>query len=307
MGMTLIFIVLLAYCMAFVPNFTRPQNLVGLLLSVTTVGLISCTMLFCLAAGDFDLSVGSTAALAGVLAAMEMNKTGSMAMAIAVAIGAGALIGLVNGFVIAKIGINALITTLASMQIVRGIALITTNGSSIGVGSDSFASLGGSRYFGVPLPIFLMLGAFVVFGLLLNFTTYGRNTLAIGGNQESARLAGIRVPRVKIWIFMLQGAMAAFAGVILASRVSSGQPNTQVGLELQVISACVLGGVSLTGGVGTISGVVTGVLIMGVVQNALNLENVTPFVQNVITGAILLLAVMLDRLKVSARRKLQSG
>ncbi len=302
MGMSLIFLVLVVLCVFFVPKFTSVQNLTGLLLSVTTVGLISCTMLFCLAGGDFDLSIGSTAALGGVLAAMTVNKTGNVWLSVLAALASGAAVGFLNGIVIAKVGINALITTLATMQIVRGAGQIITDGTSIGVGSDSFAALGGSHYFGVPVPIFMMIVGFVVFGFLLNHTVFGRNTLAIGGNPESATLAGIRVPRTKILIFTLQGMMAACAGLVLASRVSSGQPNTQVGLELQVISACVLGGVSLTGGVGTISGVVIGVLIMGSVQDALSLLNVTPFYQNVITGIILLVAVMLDRLKVRARR-----
>jgi L-arabinose transport system permease protein len=142
-----------------------------------------------------------------------------------------------------------------------------------------------------------MVACFVVFGILLNRTIFGRNTLAIGGNAEAARLAGIDVTRTKIIIFTLQGLMAGFAGVILASRMTSGQPATAQGLELQVISACVLGGVSLTGGVGTITGVIVGVLIMGTVQNAMNLLNVPPFYQYVASGSILLAAVLFDRLK----------
>ena len=134
----------------------------------------------------------------------------------------------------------------------------------------------------------------------MNRTIFGRNTLAIGGNAEAARLAGIGVARTKIIIFTLQGMMAGFAGVILASRMTSGQPATAQGLELQVISACVLGGVSLTGGVGTITGVIVGVLIMGTVQNAMNLLNIAPFYQYVASGSILLAAVLFDRLKQRA-------
>jgi L-arabinose transport system permease protein len=140
-------------------------------------------------------------------------------------------------------------------------------------------------------------GCFVVFGVLLNMTTFGRNTLAIGGNKEAARLSGIDVDVTKIVIFAVQGLIAAFAGVILASRMTSGQPTASNGFELDVISACVLGGVSLSGGVGTILGTIVGVLIMGTVQNALNLLNVPTFYQYVVRGAILLLAVLFDRLK----------
>ncbi|MEO7454310.1 MAG: L-arabinose ABC transporter permease AraH, partial [Fimbriimonadales bacterium] len=247
--------------------------------------------------GDFDLSVGSTVALAGVIAAIAIRDTGSVAIALASSLGCGTLVGALNGFVIAKIGINALITTLATMQIVRGVALLASNGSSIGLSHESFSTIGLASPLDVQSPIWMTFGMFLVFGVLLNKTTFGRNVLAIGGNQEAARLAGVKVVRTKILVFALQGLVAAFAGVVLASRITSGQPTAAQGLELQVISACVLGGVSLTGGIGTISGTIMGVLIMGIVQNAMNLRNIQPFWQLVVSGAILLAAVMLDRLR----------
>jgi L-arabinose transport system permease protein len=296
-GMLVVFLLVFVGCAIFVPNFFTFVNMKGLALSVTTVGIIACTMLFCLAAGDFDLSVGSVVAMAGVLAAAVVNKTGSVPFGIITAILAGGLVGLVNGFVIAQLGINALITTLATMQIVRGLAFIACDGRPIGVIDDRFFTLGITNVLGVPTPVWIMVGCFVVFGVLLHRTIFGRNTLAVGGNREAAYLAGIRVARLKIVIFTLQGLIAAFAGVILASRMTSGQPNTGQGLELQVISACVLGGVSLTGGVGTMLGVVVGVLIMGTVNNAMNLLNIPPFYQYVASGGILLAAVLLDRLK----------
>ena len=297
-GVFLIFLVIVAAAAFFVPNFASLTNIQGLLLSVTTVGMIACTMLFCLAGGDFDLSVGSMVALAGVIAATVIRDHDSVALALIAALSAGALAGYVNGFVIAKIGINALITTLATMQILRGAAyLLSNDGSSIGVSSESFAKLGSAVPLGIQSPIWMMFLMFLVFGILLNKTTFGRNVLAVGGNAEAAKLAGVKVVRTKILVFTLQGIVAAFAGVILASRVTSGQPTTAEGLELQVISACVLGGVSLTGGIGTIGGTLMGVLIMGIVQNAMNLRNIETFWQMVVSGGILLAAVMLDRLR----------
>ncbi|MDQ2986440.1 MAG: L-arabinose ABC transporter permease AraH [Armatimonadota bacterium] len=301
-GVMLIFAILLLGAGLLVPNFTSSINIKGLLLSVTTVGMISCTMLFCLAGGDFDLSVGSTVAVAGVIVAIFIRDFDSLSLGIAAALGSGAVIGFANGFVIAKIGINALITTLATMQIVRGAALLFSKGSSIGVSDPGFLQIGLASPLGIQSPIWMMFGMFLIFGILLNKTTFGRNTLAIGGNQEAAKLAGVNVVRTKIIVFMLQGLVAAFAGVVLASRISSGQPTTAEGLELQVISACVLGGVSLTGGIGTISGTIFGVLIMGIVQNAMNLKNIEPFWQLVVSGSILLVAVMVDRLRVQASR-----
>lgn len=296
-GMLLVLAILLVIVSVFVPNFFSWVNAKGLLLSVATVGIIACTMLFCLAAGDFDLSVGSVVAMSGVLAAVVVNHTGSVTLGIASGVLAGGVVGLVNGFVIAQLGINALITTLATMQIVRGLALIACDGKPVGVVKEEFFTLGIGSIAGVPVPIWVMLACFLAFGVLLKRTIFGRNTLAIGGNAEAARLAGIRVTRTKIVIFTLQGLIAGFAGVILAARMTSGQPNTAQGLELQVISACVLGGVSLTGGVGTMVGVVVGVLIMGTVNNAMNLKNVPTFYQYVASGGILLAAVLFDRLK----------
>lgn len=296
-GMLLVFLVLFAGVSITVENFFSWVNMMGLALSVATVGIIACTMLFCLASGDFDLSVGSVVAFSGVLAAVLVNQTGSVALGIAGGTLAGGLVGLANGTIIASLGVNALITTLATMQIVRGLSYIVSDGKAIGVREAGFFSLGNSSFLGVPTPIWIMIGCFVVFGLLLNRTTFGRNALAIGGNREAARLAGIAVTRIKITVFLLQGLAAGFAGVILASRMTSGQPTTAQGLELQVISACVLGGVSLTGGVGTMLGVVVGVLIMGTAQNAMNLLNIPPFYQYVASGMILLAAVLLDRLK----------
>jgi L-arabinose transport system permease protein len=296
-GMIAVFFVLFALVSAFVPNFFSWVNLNGLALSVATVGIIACTMLFCLAAGDFDLSVGSVVAFAGVLCAVVINATGSVAAGILSAVAAGALVGLVNGLVIARVGINALITTLATMQVVRGFSYIVSDGKAIGIGEEAFFSLGVSAFLGVPAPVWIMAACFGLFGVLLNNTVFGRYALAIGGNRDAAWLAGIRVANIKVAIFVLQGMIAAFAGVILASRMTSGQPAAGQGLELQVISACVLGGVSLTGGVGSIGGVIVGVLIMGTVQNAMNLLNIQPFYQYVASGLILLAAVILDRIK----------
>jgi L-arabinose transport system permease protein len=180
---------------------------------------------------------------------------------------------------------------------VRGLAYIVSDGKAIGICDEGFFGLGISSLLSIPTPVWIMTICFAVFGILLNQTVFGRNTLAIGGNPEAAHLAGIRVARTKLVIFVMQGLMSGFAGIILAARMTSGQPNAAQGLELQVISACVLGGVSLTGGVATITGVVVGVLIMGMVQNAMNLLNIPPFYQYVASGMILLAAVLFDRFK----------
>lgn len=296
-GMLVVLAILFVGCSLGVENFFSWANMKGLALAVSMTGMVACTMLFCLASGDFDLSIGSVVACAGVVAAVVMNRTGSIALGIVAALGLGALVGVINGFVVAKLKINALITTLATMQIVRGLGFIVSGGSAVGIGHESFFLLGNSAILGIPTPVWITALCFAVFGFILNRTVFGRDTLAVGGNAEAAHLAGIPVERVKIVIFTAQGAMAAFAGIVLASRVTSGQPNTSLGFELEVISACVLGGVSLTGGVGSMTFVIAGVLIMGIVQNAMNLMNVPTFYQYVARGLILLAAVLFDRWK----------
>ena len=296
-GLVVIFLVALVVVSIFVPNFLSQRNIIGLLQAVVTVGLVACTMMLCLATRDFDLSVGSNVAFSGMMAVMISNATGSIPLGILGAAMAGAAVGKFNGVVIAKLGINALITTLATMQIVRGLSLIVSDGRAVGIKDPAFYNIALSKVFGIPTPIIVLVVAFVIFGVILNRTVFGRNTLAIGGNPDAARLAGVKVDWTRIAIFTLQGVMCAVAGVLLASRITSGQPNAALGLELSVISACVLGGVSLAGGRATMTGVVVGVLILGIAENVMNLMNIQAFYQYVVRGAILLFAVLLDNLR----------
>ena len=299
-GLVVIFVLAFAIVALTVPNFLTERNMLGLLQSVVTVGIVACTMMFCLAARDFDLSVGSTVAFAGMTAVMASNTTGSITLGILAAVACGAFVGFVNGFVIAKFRINALITTLATMQIVRGLALIASDGRAVGINDPNFYQLALSKFLGIPTPIWVLAILFCIFGFVLNRTVFGKNTLAIGGNPEASRLAGVNVDRTRIWIFALQGVVCAIAGILLASRITSGQPNSAVGLELSVISACVLGGVSLAGGRATMAGVIVGVMIMGIAENVMNLLNIPAFYQYIVRGVILLLAVLLDNLRSSA-------
>jgi L-arabinose transport system permease protein len=296
-SLILIFILLFVALSFLVEHFFSVENMLGLALSVSQIGMVACTMMFCLASRDFDLSVGSTVAFSGVLCAMVLNATDNVWVAGSSAVLCGALIGFLNGSIIAYLRINALITTLATMEIVRGLAFIASNGQAVGVYNEGFILFAGSSFLGVSLPIWVTVSCFVVFGVLLNKTVYGRNTLAIGGNPEASRLAGINVERNRVIIFLIQGAVAALAGVILASRITSGQPNAAQGFELNVISACVLGGVSLQGGRATISGVAIGVLITGTAENVMNLLNIDAFYQYLVRGAILLVAVLIDQQK----------
>ncbi|MBE5202045.1 MULTISPECIES: L-arabinose ABC transporter permease AraH [Pectobacterium] len=301
-GMLVVFAVLFFGCAIFVPNFASFINMKGLGLAISMSGMVACGMLFCLASGDFDLSVASIIACAGVATAVVINISESLWIGVGAGLLLGVAFGLLNGFVIARLKINALITTLATMQIARGLAYIISDGKAVGIEDERFFELGYANWLGLPAPIWITIGCMILFGLLLNKTTFGRNTLAIGGNEEAARLAGVPVVRTKIIIFALSGLVSAAAGIILASRMTSGQPMTSIGYELIVISACVLGGVSLKGGIGKISYVIAGVLILGTVENAMNLLNISPFAQYVVRGLILLAAVIFDRYKQLAKK-----
>jgi L-arabinose transport system permease protein len=244
------------------------------------------------------------AALARILDVMHLSGSSTLSVVLGVAAGilAGGCIGVFNGILISYVGINALIITLGTMQIARGLDFVFCGGVAVGVTNPSFFSLGINQThiygnFSMPWPVWIMFGCFLFFGILLNRTTFGRNTLAIGGNAEAARLAGVATVRTKIIIFTMLGMLAGFAGTIQASQFTSGQPNTDVGLELDVISACVLGGVSLTGGIGTMLGVVVGVTIMGVVNDAMNLEGIDPLRQYIVRGSVLIAAVLIDKFK----------
>jgi len=276
-GIVMVFIILFGVLSLTVPDFISARNIQGLLLSVTLIGSISVTMMFVLALGEVDLSVASIVAFSGVVASTLITATHSVLFGIAGGVLAGGAVGLVNGVLVARYKINSLIVTLAMMEVVRGLAYITSNGDAVMISEERFFDLGGGSLLGISYPIWSNIVGFVLFGFLLKKTVFGKNVLAVGGNSEAALLAGLPVTRIKIVVFVLQG------------------------LELGVISACVLGGVSLTGGVATISGVLVGVLIMGSVQDAMSLLNVPTFYQYLIRGGILLLAVLFDHYRRSKR------
>ncbi|MET0401469.1 MAG: L-arabinose ABC transporter permease AraH [Cystobacter sp.] len=299
-GLVILFLLALAIVSLTVPSFMTQRNVLGLLQSVVTIGIVSCTMMLCLASRDVDLSVGSIVAFTGMIAVMMANHTESILLGVLASLAAGLAVGAVNGLIIAKLGVNAFITTLATMQVVRGMALIASDGKAVGVDDSDYFEIAARSVAGVPLPILVMGAIFLVFGFVLNRTVFGRNTLAIGGNPDASRLAGLNVGATRVTIFMLQGLACAVAGILLSSRITSGQPNAAQGLELSVISACVLGGVSMAGGRAAVSGVLVGVLILGIAENVMNLMNIQAFYQYVARGLILLLAVLLDNLRTRA-------
>ena len=297
-SMLLLALVLFIAFSLFVDNFFSAINIKGLSLSMSTMGMIVPSMMLLLACKHIDLSVGSILASAGVVAAFVIRATdGNIVAGIISGTLYGVAWGGIYGYLVAYLGVNAFITTLGGMQIARGFGFLVSGGKTIGVANSEFFILGNGSILGIPFPVIFCIISFVAFWFLLNKTVFGRNILAIGGNIEAAHLAGIDVKKEQLKLFMLNGLVGGFAGVVLASRLTSGQPQSFNGMELTVISACVLGGVSLNGGIAKIAYIIAGVFILGIIENVMNLGGINPFVQYVIRGLILIVAVLIDRVK----------
>lgn len=279
------------------PNFLTMDNLMNVFRQVSINALIAFGMTFVILTGGIDLSVGSILALSSALTAGFMVGGMNSILAMFQGILLGALMGAANGVAVAKGKIAPFIVTLATMTIFRGLTLVYTEGKPITGISDSFAFqlVGRGYFFGIPFPVVITVIAFIILYILLRKTTFGRSVYATGGNEEAARLSGLKIDRIKITVYSISGAMAALAGVILTSRLNSAQPTAGTSYELDAIAAVVLGGTSLAGGRGHITGTLIGALIIGVLNNGLNLLGVSSFYQQVVKGGVILLAVLLDR------------
>ncbi|MBP8813043.1 MAG: ribose ABC transporter permease [Laribacter sp.] len=294
----LIALVLISIVLTFLsPDFLTLNNILNVMRQVSINALIAFGMTFVILTGGIDLSVGSILALSSVLIAGWITAGMDPVLATLLGIGVGGVMGLINGVVIYQGRVAPFIATLATMTIFRGLALVVTDGRPVtGLHSDFFSMLGGGYVASlVPVPVIWMLVAFAVLWFVLRKTTFGRHVYAIGGNEEASLISGVRVSRIKPAVYALSGALSAMAGVILTSRLNSAQPNAGSGYELDAIAAVVLGGTSLAGGRGWIVGTLIGALLIGVLNNGLNLLGVSSFYQQVIKGAVILLAVLLDR------------
>lgn len=284
------------------PYFMRWDNLRNILIAVATVGILSCTTTMLLIAGQFDLSIGAGAALVSTMFAWTYGSGFSEPLAVLVGIGTGLGIGLINAFLVNVIGINALITTIATLAIMRNFAYVIGDGQAIQV--NGFTTLGLDRpLFQVPWMVWIFAAIAVLTWLAMRSTVYGRSLYAIGANPIAARLSGIRVSRVLFIGFVLSGAAMAMSGLIIASQTGQGTGNAAIGLELSAITAVVLGGASLAGGRGSIVGTILGVLIIGVINNGLTLVNIISYWQEVIRGLLLIAAVGFDQLRLKLADK----
>lgn len=283
------------------PSFLSVNNLLNVLRQVSISALIAFGMTFVILTGGIDLSVGSTLALTGATAASLLASGTDPIIAMGAALILGLLLGAVNGVIITKGKVAPFIATLATMTIYRGLTLVYTEGRPVsGLGdSVAFQMFGKGYFFGIPVPVITMIITFVVLYFILHKTTFGRRVYAVGGNEEASKLSGISPDRVKIAVYAITGLLAAMSALILTSRLNSAQPTAGESYELDAIAAVVLGGTSLTGGKGWIFGTLVGALIIGVLNNGMNLIGVSSFFQQVVKGVVILLAVLIDRKKTA--------
>jgi ribose/xylose/arabinose/galactoside ABC-type transport system permease subunit len=286
------------------PNFATTTNLRLVLQEIAPVVISGAAVTFVMVSGSLDLSVGGVLEISGVVAADLSAHHVPLFFCFLGGIGVGGIVGLINGFLVVGLGINAVIATLGTWYVSDGVAnLMAHDGSAITGVSNSFSTLGESSVGGIPYALIVMVVVVVGFIIIERKTLVGKYSVAIGSNFEGARLAGLRVDRIRVLLFMASGAATGLAGLVVASRLDSGQPTVGTNFEFEVIVAAVLGGVSLAGGRGTVLGVCVGAAIVGVIANALDLLNIQPYWQEIIEGLILVIVVAIDvLLKKDTRR-----
>jgi ribose transport system permease protein len=281
------------------PRFMRVSNILNILRQTSINSIIAAGMTFVILTGGIDLSVGSILAITGAFVATLLAAGVNVVLAVIIGIAAGAAIGMMTGVIISKGKIQPFIATLAMMTLARGYTLVFTSGKPISIGNlpsaDAFSKIGSGNFLGIPNPIYIMIIVFAIGYYILRHTPIGRYVYALGGNEDATKLSGINTDHIKIYVYGISGALAALAGIIITARLSSAQPQAGTGYELDAIAAVVLGGTSLSGGYGSILSTVIGALIIGILNNALNLMDVSSYYQLLAKGLVILVAVLIDR------------
>ncbi|WP_051372972.1 ABC transporter permease [Clostridium sp. Ade.TY] len=297
---------LLLMCIFFsvaTPHFLNVDNIITIALQTAVIGIMAIGVTFVIITSGIDLSLGAIIALSGVSAGLFISKGMGVLVAVVLAILVGMLFGSVNGLLIGKFNLPPFIATLGSMMMARGLTLVLTNAKPVYFDlAPNFATISQGKLFGViPYPVIYLIILAIISGFILKKTLIGRYTYAIGSNEEAARLSGINVLKTKMFVYMYCGLMCAIAGIVMAARINSGQPTAGEGYELDAIAAVVIGGTSLSGGEGSITGTILGAFIMGVLKNGLNLMNVSQNWQMLAMGAVVIGAVYLDMLRKKKR------
>jgi ribose transport system permease protein len=278
------------------PYFLSPGNLESMFLGLSVEGIICIGMVILLVSGGLDLSVGSNLAFTGVVVGLSMTNGIPILPSIIIALIAAFLSGFLNGILIAKMNLNPFITTLGMQMFLKGAMLLAASGKSVLGLPEAFNNIGQGRLIGIQYPVFILIILVIVFEIILRRSRILRTSYYVGGNENAARLSGIKVSRVKIAIYSLTGIMAGIAGIIITARFGSSSVTIGPGVELRVLAACIIGGASLNGGEGTVLGAFLGAFFMQLLSTSLNLLNVNVYVQTLLTGAILIVAILLDQL-----------
>ncbi|MFQ6241421.1 ABC transporter permease [Sinorhizobium meliloti] len=300
-----IFLSLVMLCIVFSffnPRFMTVVNFMNILQQVAVVAIAAFGMTWVILLGEIDLSAGSIIAVAGMVGAQCFAFGMGFVPAIALTLVAGALMGMLNGVLTAKLLLPSFIVTVATMGIYRGMVSLPTNGAPAMIENETWTAIGTESFLGLPIIIWVVAVLFVINQIVLSKTSFGRRAYLTGGNREAAVYSGIKVDRLKILIFMISGVMAAISGILLSSRLFSAQTNAGMSYELDAIAAAVLGGTSLAGGVGTMVGTLIGALIIGVMNNGMNMLSVPYFYQLIVKGLVILVAVWLDVRGKQAKR-----
>ncbi|WP_033289030.1 ABC transporter permease [Amycolatopsis jejuensis] len=279
------------------PYFFTVENVLDIARQIAVTAILGAGLTFVIVTAGIDLSVGSAVGVTAFTAVVLALHGVPAPLALLAALAAGAIVGLVNGVLVARLGLAPFIVTLAALTYLRGITYVGTNGTTLFSTELSYAALGSGTVAGVPIPVLIMAAVFAAGWYLLNRTVFGRWVYAVGGNAEAARLAGIPVRRVLLAVYVLAGLCAAIGGIITSARLQSSVPDLGTGYELSAIAAVVLGGTSLMGGRGSLVGTFLGAAIMGVLVNGMTLLNISSFYQQIIQGAVIVVAVGLDRLR----------
>ena len=272
-------------------------NLLNIVRQTAMVGVMAVAGTFVIACGQIDLTVGSVAAMSAMLSALVLQSTNSIILAVFVSLAFGVFIGCINGLLVTRLGLPSFLATLGMMQVVRGLAMWVTNTAAVPITNKTFNTMFGTGYLGsISILIVWMVFFFIVGYFVFNKTPFGRHTLAVGGNETAAGYSGINTKRIKMSVFMMSGAFAAFAGIMYAGRMQSGRYTFADGDEMSVIAAVVLGGAAMSGGSGSIVGTLVGALLMGMINNALVLAGLSSAEQTIVSGGIIILAVALSNI-----------
>lgn len=293
-GLVFVALIIIIFMSITSDVFLTSQNIINILRQISINGILAVGMTFVILTGGIDLSVGSVVAITGVIVGSLLQSGTNWLLASLAALAISIVCGAINGWLISYVGFQPFIATLSTMTIGRGFAQVYSNGKPYTISDPSFKVIGQGNFLGIPVPIILLVIFCVIGMIILTMTTFGRYVFAIVGNINAAKLSGVRTQRVQLMVYVLSSVCAWMVGLILAARISSGQPTAGESYEMDAIAATAIGGTSMNGGIGSLTGTICGFVILGLLQNSMNLMNINSFWQQIVKGLLIIIAVFLD-------------